>query len=265
MQREAASGSPRGVGCRKRQQGPRVLPGTYTVRLTKGASTFETQLPIGLDRRVTFSLADRREQFEAAMRVHRLFGTMSEVVDRIEAATAGAQERKKGLPAGDPLIPQLDATLEHLSEARQKIVATKEGGAITGEERIREHTDLLYGALMGWEGRPGKYQVERIGVLEHELEDVKKDVDAMMGKEVHSLNEHLNERHLEAIPTEGDDDEDAPGSRRTAALDCVSPRQPECIHPLAVAQPMDSRRPLRVVALNSLGERGIPPRGRPPH
>ena len=31
---------------------------------------------------------------------------------------------------------------------RKRIVATKEGGAITGEERLREHTDTLYGAIM---------------------------------------------------------------------------------------------------------------------
>ncbi len=48
------------------------------------------------------------------------------------------------------------------SEARKKIVATKEGGAITGEERLREHADSLYGAILSWEGRPARYQLERI-------------------------------------------------------------------------------------------------------
>jgi hypothetical protein len=31
---------------------------------------------------------------------------------------------------------------------------TTEGGAITGEERLREHTDQLYGAILSYEGKP---------------------------------------------------------------------------------------------------------------
>ena len=44
-------------------------------------------------------------------------------------------------------------------------MATTEGGAITGEERLREHADQLYGAILSYEGRPADYQVERIDVL----------------------------------------------------------------------------------------------------
>jgi len=39
-------------------------------------------------------------------------------------------------------------------ELRSKIVATKEGGAITGEERIRELLGQLYGSVNNYEGRP---------------------------------------------------------------------------------------------------------------
>ena len=58
-------------------------------------------------------------------------------------------------------------------EIRKKIVATKEGGAITGEERLREHTDTLYGAIMSYDGKPTDYQLARIDALNRELGDVK--------------------------------------------------------------------------------------------
>ena len=48
---------------------------------------------------------------------------------------------------------------------RKKIVATTEGGAITGEERLREHTDQLYGAILSYEGKPGAYQMAYIDTL----------------------------------------------------------------------------------------------------
>src|SRR6185503_5594413 len=97
-------------------QGPRVVPGMYTLRLTKGTQVIETKFPIVLDRRAKWDLAGRQEHFAAAMRAHELFDQMSDLVDRIDAAKVKAD------PA---LVAKLDAV-------KKKIVATKEGGAITG-------------------------------------------------------------------------------------------------------------------------------------
>src|SRR5262249_937839 len=148
-------------------------PGTYKLRLTKGAEVLESKLEIRLDRRAPYGLAERKEQFDAAMRVVGLFGDMSGLVEQIELARSEAQARLKSVGGGDELAKRLRSVADQAEDIRKKIVATKEGGAITGEERLREHTDDLYQALLGWEGRPAKYQVERIGVLKRELDDVK--------------------------------------------------------------------------------------------
>jgi hypothetical protein len=145
-------------------QGPRVLPGTYTVRLTKGGQSVETKLEIVLDRRAPYTVEDRRAQFDAVMKAHGLFEEMSALVDRIDAARAAAS-------ANPALAGKLDAI-------KREVVATKEGGAITGEERIREHLDTVYGALNSWEGRPAAYQVERVESLRRELADVEKEFEA---------------------------------------------------------------------------------------
>jgi photosystem II stability/assembly factor-like uncharacterized protein len=165
-------------------QGPRVLPGVYTVRLTKGSEVIEGTLPIGLDRRAPYTAADRKEQFDAAMRVHALFSDMSALVDRIEAARAAAGAKAKGLSDSDPLKGKVAARSEALENIRRKIVATKEGGAITGEERIREHADILYSALLGWEGKPARYQIDRIDALKRELDDVAKELADLTAKEI---------------------------------------------------------------------------------
>ena len=182
-------------------QGPRVLPGTYTVRLTKGADTVETKLVVGLDRRAPFTVAERKAQFDAAMRAHALFGEMSGLTTRIDATRAAAEARAKALPEGDALGTKLRAVAGKLEEAKKKIVATKEGGAITGEERIREHLDQLYGALIGWEGRPARYQIERIDVLRRELADVAAELDAIMKNDVRALDGDLRGKSLDPLPT----------------------------------------------------------------
>src|SRR5262249_44233142 len=100
-------------------QGPRVVPGTYTVRLTKGAEKVETKVTVGLDRRAPFTVADRKAQFETAMRAHALFGDMSALIERIDAARHAALAAKKGLPAGDALAAKLDLVDRKLEEAKR--------------------------------------------------------------------------------------------------------------------------------------------------
>src|SRR5947207_10309219 len=64
-------------------RGPRLVPGVYTMRLTKAGKVSETKLTVGLDRRAKFTEADRKAQFDAAMKVHALFGEESALMDRI--------------------------------------------------------------------------------------------------------------------------------------------------------------------------------------
>jgi photosystem II stability/assembly factor-like uncharacterized protein len=164
--------------------GPRVLPGTYTLRLTRGKEVVESKLEVRLDRRATYGMTDRKAQFDLMMKAHALFGDMSALVDRIDNARTSLEVRAKSLAAADALRGKIDSALAKLVEAKKKIVATKEGGAITGEERIREHLDDVYGALDRFEGRPTKYQTERVAALAKELAEVAADVDAIMKNDV---------------------------------------------------------------------------------
>ena len=83
---------------------------------------------------------------------------------------------------------------------RKKIVATKEGGMITGEERLRENLTDLYGDVNGYEGRPSQTQVERSDALAKELADVTRDFDRWAEAELGPVNASLAQHGLEAIP-----------------------------------------------------------------
>jgi hypothetical protein len=171
----------------------------YTVRLTKAGKAYETQLPIVLDRRATFTAEDRAAQFHAAMRAHALFGRMTDLADRLAGLKALAEERQAA-----PKLPKYTAELakkfaDSADRLRKEIVATKEGGAITGEERLREHLDDVYGALLSYEGRPGDYQIARIEALERELQDVEDRAAALVRDELPKLNKALGAAGLETI------------------------------------------------------------------
>ncbi|MEY2494709.1 MAG: hypothetical protein QOJ45_1201 [Verrucomicrobiota bacterium] len=181
-------------------RGPRLLPGIYTVRMTKGGKVSETKLTVGLDRRAKFNEADRKAQFDAAMKVHALFGDESALMDRILFLRGAVKKTAGALPEGDELrkpVSDLDAKIDAV---RKQIVATTEGGAITGEERLREHTDQLYGAILAYEGKPGDYQIANIDALRKELEDVTKEFEQLVTKDLPALNDALKAKGKEAIP-----------------------------------------------------------------
>jgi hypothetical protein len=180
-------------------QGPRVPPGTYTVRMTKGKDVYETKIDVGLDRRVTFTAADRRAQYDAAMRVRSLFGEMSDLVFRINAVRAQSDAAGAKLAANDAERKQLASLSNAADEIRKKIVATKEGGAITGEERLREHMDTLYGSIMSYEGKPTDYQLARIDALNRELGDVKQQFATLRSGELAKTNASLRAKNLPEI------------------------------------------------------------------
>src|SRR5205814_3121516 len=163
----------------------------YTVRLTKANDVSETKLTVGLDRRAKFSEADRKEQYDAAMRVHALFGEESALMGRIMPLRGAVMQRSASLSEGDELRKALTQFANKIDSVRKKIVATTEGGAITGEERIREHTDQLYGALLSYEGKPGEYQVAYIDALKRELADASNEFAGLVAKDLPTLNDTL--------------------------------------------------------------------------
>jgi hypothetical protein len=82
---------------------------------------------------------------------------------------------------------------------RKKIVATKEGGMITGEERLRENLANLYGSVVGYEGLPSEIQVQRTSSIGRKLGDVTVQFDKWIQIELPKINKLLEGRGLQRI------------------------------------------------------------------
>jgi hypothetical protein len=179
--------------------GPRVLPGTYTVKMTKDKQVYTTELKVAPDSRSTHTAEDRKQQFDLALKLHKQLGEMSFAVDKINSLRLALDDRASKLAESDPLRKRLRDASAQVDELRKKIVATKEGGAITGEERLREFMTELYANVIFYEGRPSQTQVERTDALARELADVVKDFDAWTSKELSTLNSELSAKKLEPL------------------------------------------------------------------
>ena len=176
-----------------------MLPGTYTVKMTKGDNVYTEQLNVVLDPRAKYSLEDRKAQFDLTMKIYHTIEHMTYAVEAIEGVRNAANERAAKLPEKDPLRKQLQDLAAKCDELRGKIVATKEGGMITGEERIRELLGQLYGTVNGYEGRPADYQAARADSLAHELEDVIGDFQKLTQKELPGINAGLKKKKADMI------------------------------------------------------------------
>jgi photosystem II stability/assembly factor-like uncharacterized protein len=179
--------------------GPRFMPGRYTVKLTEGDSQYTAALRVVGDARVSHSVADRKAQFSLAITLYDLMNQMTSVVDRMNDMRGSLGQRGTGLAARDSLLAALTRGSQQVDTMRKKIVATKEGGMITGEERLRENLAELYGSVVGYEGRPSEMQVERTGSIGRELGDVSKDFERWIQIELPKINRMLEGRGLPKI------------------------------------------------------------------
>jgi photosystem II stability/assembly factor-like uncharacterized protein len=179
--------------------GPRVLPGTYTVKMTKGDKVYTSKLKLVLDPRATYNEQDRHQQFELAMKLYKMMERMSFAVDSMVSLRDTATARAAKLPVNDPLRTSVQQLGQQVDALRSKIVATKEGGAITGEERIREYLTSVYGDVNNYDGKPTNSQAERTDALGHELEDVIKELDRLTAKQLPAINSGLQKKKLEPI------------------------------------------------------------------
>jgi len=192
--------------------GPRVAPGVYTVKMTKGDKVYTAQLNVVLDPRAKFTVADRQAQFDLVTKLGAMLNHMSWAVDAIIGVRDSAAARAAKLPEADPLRPKLLQVSEAADKIRSKIVATKEGGMITGEERLREFlagssdSGGLYGDVSSYEGRPTDSQVARAEALSHELEDVIHEFTDLANKQLPDLNRGLQAKKLEPIAMISEED-----------------------------------------------------------
>jgi photosystem II stability/assembly factor-like uncharacterized protein len=180
--------------------GPRVLPGTYTIKMTKDTANYTTQLVLVADPRGTHTQQERQASFDLANKISGTLTDMTFAVERMNAVRQALEERVARLPASDAVAKRLRAAAAAVDVLRKKIVATKEGGMITGEERLRENITDLYGNLVGYDGGPSQTQTERADALARELGDVARDFDAWAARELAPLNAALTRKRLEPIP-----------------------------------------------------------------
>lgn len=186
--------------------GPRVVPGKYMVKMTKGDNVYTMPLTVTMDPRAPYTLDDRKKQFALTVKLGESLNHMSWAVTAILGVRDEATARAAKLGSGDALTPRLTKLASEMDSIRTKIVATKEGGMITGEERLREFLAGLYSEVDNYDGAPTDSQADRAVALDHELADVVGEFQALAARELPGINTQLAAKKLDAIQVLSEDD-----------------------------------------------------------
>ncbi len=179
--------------------GPRHPAGSYSVKLVKGDKTYGGTIRLVEDPRATHTDTDRATQRETVL---RLYGDLERLTYQVDAMTGLRDQAKAAagkLGEKERLRGQLTGLADRIEELRKSMVASREGGQITGEEKLRERLGMLYGAVNGYEGKPTESQTTHTLVLERELDEAKGKFDGIVAKDLAAVNSSLAAKKMEAL------------------------------------------------------------------
>jgi hypothetical protein len=180
-------------------EGPRVVPGTYTVRLTAGGKTLTSPLkvtwdprdpepPPDLDAQLSFSLQVR----DTISRLTDLVHSMRSVKEQLDARGKALERRRSEpkvaelLKAGTTLTGKIDALEDKLhnptAEVSYDILAMR-GGA-----RLYSRLSPLMMWTVWGDGAPTEGMRQVLAEYEKELAPFEREVELLLQKEVAELN-----------------------------------------------------------------------------
>ena len=155
---------------RSGRNGPMVLPGTYTVRLTASGQTTTQPLMVRMDPRITrdgVTLVALREQLQHNLKVR----DMVTEVNQLAAAIEEGRTRLRGATTAAD-------TLKMLEELRAKIVTP----AIRySKPELQAHIQYLYSMTMQSDQKIGRDAITRYAVLRKELDQRIEEARKVLG------------------------------------------------------------------------------------
>lgn len=190
--------------------GPRAVPGKYTVRLTVDGKTLTSPLTVTGDPRSPLAQADLEAQLEFSLRVRDTISRLTGLVNSMRsvkeqlAARAKALESRKGeasvaelLKAGDALVTKMDALEAKLHNPSAEVtydILAQRGGA-----RLYSRLSPLQMWAVNGEGKPTEGMQQVLANHEQELAPIEQEVQALLSKDVPEINARAKSLGLEFI------------------------------------------------------------------
>lgn len=156
--------------------GPTLEAGTYKLKLTKGKETYETELVLNENLKLTHSKADRELRYETLMRAYNMLEDLAAVDEIILSRQAAAQSEFDSAKSKSAR-KKAKAKIDKYAGMHESISATQAGeSGIPGQIRLREKIAEIYGAFGSYQGAPTNLQIKALGLYEKEVERLRDSI-----------------------------------------------------------------------------------------
>jgi photosystem II stability/assembly factor-like uncharacterized protein len=192
-----------------RAVGPRVIPGTYQVRLTVDGRSQTRSFRVVMNPRLQKSgvtLADLQERFDFATRIRDRVSQANEAVIRIRKMDAQIDDRVGKSSAAD-LHALADSVKDRLGVVESAIYQVKnkaDEDPLNFPIELNNKLAALMSLVDGSDGKPTAQSHEVFQVLSNALGTQLGKLDAIMQNDVGRLNERLRSSGLKPVETSGE-------------------------------------------------------------
>ncbi len=149
--------------------GPSLEEGSYKIKITKGKETYETELVLNENQKLTHTKAERKLRYETMMRAYKMLENLAELDTEILDKQATAQTELEGAKSKRAKTKAQEEVAKYAA-MHESISATQPGeGGIPGQIRLREKIAEIYSALGGYQGAPTNLQVKALDLYSGEI------------------------------------------------------------------------------------------------
>ncbi|NNM94682.1 MAG: glycosyl hydrolase [Bacteroidia bacterium] len=145
---------------------PMVLPGKYKVVLNVAGKEYSETITLINDDKGKMTLADRKAQYDAAMKCYRMHEALAVLADTVNRTIANV----KAALLLNPGDKKLNAFLDSLQSFKGTLMPTKTVTWMVDEIRLREKISQTYSNICSQEAAPNNLQLENIDYLQGELD-----------------------------------------------------------------------------------------------
>ena len=176
--------------------GPFYNPGTYTVKLVKGKSSYEGSVKLMLDPDSPYSMEDRTLRLNTVNQGYEMLEDLGYFNEKDVRSVKKLREYSKIMKGS--LKKKALSMVDELDKLHHQMVATKMGG-ITGEEKLREKIVFLYATAILYQGKPTKSQIDGLNILKKEINKIDKKVNLILEEKLPLINAFLVKKGKEPI------------------------------------------------------------------
>lgn len=192
-------------------RGPRVQPGTYSIKITAGDKTANTNVTVQEDPRIQIVEADRGKLNEAIAKTYALqksADTARKTMQSLKTQITTLQTSLKEAPdVSKPINDAVQKLSEQLTALQKKLVATPDTSGSAGPALPDEPRPLLSliggvaGGLDSYTAAPTADEVVRIEDLSKQLKDFISELNKFIDVDVGGVNKQLSEGGLQFLNT----------------------------------------------------------------